>query len=51
MSNAAEKLEVSQPYATELVELDRVEAALTELRAKYGTVPDFTTKEIGRAHV
>lgn len=44
MSNAAEKLGVSQPYATELVELDRVEAALTELRAKYGTVPDFTTK-------
>lgn len=44
MSNAAEKLEVPQPYATELVELDRVEAALSELRAKYGTVPDFTNK-------
>lgn len=44
MSNAAEKLEIPQPYATELVELDRVEAALTELRAKYGTIPDFTTQ-------
>jgi len=44
MDNAAEKQEVAQPYATELVELNRVEAALAELRAKYGTVPDFTNK-------
>nr|WP_299241462.1 hypothetical protein [uncultured Halomonas sp.] len=45
MNNTAEKKEEApQPYANELVKLDRVEAALKELRAKYGTVPDFTTK-------
>jgi membrane-associated HD superfamily phosphohydrolase len=44
MSNAAEKPEIPQPYATELVELDRVEAALADLRKKYGKVPDFTTQ-------
>lgn len=46
MGNAAEKLDTPpQAYASELVELNRVEAAMAELRAKHGTVPDYTTKE------
>lgn len=45
MSNAAEKLDVPQPYAAELIELNDVEKQLVELRAKHGTVPDYTTKE------
>ncbi|QJQ93948.1 MULTISPECIES: hypothetical protein [Halomonadaceae] len=46
MGNAAEKLDTSpQAYASELVELNRVEAAMAELRAKHGTVPDYTSKE------
>lgn len=45
MSNAAEKLETPQPYSTELAELNRVEAAMAELRAKHGTVPDYATKD------
>ena len=43
MSNAAENL-TPQPYADELVELDSAEQQLAELRAKYGNVPDYTTK-------
>lgn len=43
MSNAAENL-TPQPYAAELVELDSAEQQLAELRAKYGNVPDYTTK-------
>lgn len=43
MSNAAENL-APQPYAAELVELDSAEQQLAELRAKYGNVPDYTTK-------
>ncbi|WP_043530419.1 hypothetical protein [Litchfieldella xinjiangensis] len=46
MGNAAEKLEhPPQAYANELVELNRVEKAMAELRAKHGTVPDYGTKE------
>lgn len=46
MGNAAEKLDTPpQAYAGELVELNRVEAAMAELRAKHGTVPDYTTKQ------
>ncbi|GEK49212.1 hypothetical protein PRZ61_10645 [Halomonas pacifica] len=44
MSNAAENL-APQPYAAELIELNNVEKQLGELRAKYGTVPDYATKE------
>lgn len=43
MSNAAENL-APQPYAAELVELDSAEQQLAELRAKFGNVPDYTTK-------
>ena len=50
MGNAAEKLENSpQPYAGELVELDNAEQQMAELREKYGTVPDYSTKEGYRA--
>ncbi len=45
MGNAAENLTHPQGYASELVELNRVEQALAELRAKHGNVPDYTTKE------
>ena len=43
MSNAAENL-APQPYAAELVELVDAEQQLADLRAKYGNVPDYTTK-------
>ncbi|KJZ10425.1 hypothetical protein TW86_14090 [Halomonas sp. S2151] len=45
MGNAAEKLDTPQPYAAELIELNDVEKQLAELRAKHGTVPDYSTKE------
>jgi len=45
MSNAAENLHQPESYTHELGELNRVEAALAELRAKYGNVPDYATKE------
>ncbi|WP_348826624.1 hypothetical protein [Halomonas sp. RT37] len=45
MGNAAVKLDTSQPYAAELIELNDVEKQLAELRAKHGTVPDYTSKE------
>ena len=45
MSNAAEKLDTPQPYASELIELNDVEKQLAELRAKHGAVPDYATKE------
>lgn len=45
MSNAAEKLELPQPYAGELVELNEAEQQLADLRAKYGTVPDYSTED------
>ncbi|WP_328717289.1 hypothetical protein VO226_05560 [Halomonas elongata] len=46
MGNAAEQLQnAPQPYAAELVELDNAEQQMAELREKYGTVPDYSTKE------
>ncbi|MDL4864255.1 hypothetical protein NPJ88_018130, partial [Halomonas elongata] len=46
MGNAAEQLHnAPQPYAAELVELDNAEQQMAELREKYGTVPDYSTKE------
>lgn len=37
---------VTQPaYAGELVELNKIEQALAELRRRHGTVPDMTTKD------
>lgn len=46
MGNAAEQLHnAPQPYAAELVELDNAEQQLAELKSKYGTVPDYSTKE------
>lgn len=45
MGNAAENLPTPQPYASELIELDNAEQKLAELKAKYGTVPDYAAKE------
>ncbi|WP_110647570.1 hypothetical protein [Salinicola peritrichatus] len=45
MANTAEKLNDQEPYGTELVELNRVEQALAELRARHGNVPDYSTPE------
>lgn len=45
MADTAEKLHDQEPYGTELVELNRVEQALAELRAKHGNVPDYSTAE------
>lgn len=45
MGNAAENLPTPQPYASELIELDNAEKKLADLKAKYGTVPDYTAKE------
>lgn len=46
MGNAAKQLHhAPQPYAAELVELDNAEQQLAELRAEYGPVPDYSTKE------
>lgn len=44
MNNTAENLNQPEGYTHELGELNRVEAALAELRAKYGNVPDYATK-------
>ncbi|CBV41992.1 hypothetical protein [Halomonas elongata] len=46
MGNAAEQLQnAPQPYAAELVELDNAEQQLADLKSKYGTVPDYSTKD------
>lgn len=45
MNNTAENLQQPEGYTHELGELNRVEAALAELRAKFGNVPDYATKD------
>lgn len=54
MADTAVNLSLQEPYGAELVELNRVEQALADLRDRHGNVPDYTTPvgyEAGKASI